>query len=238
MQLVFFVFGKHVIIIIIIALIQVDQKRRNSDGIRSTSFLKDEDNTSIAITPSKDGGYVGCYVDTEEDRDMTGSHTFNTHSSVSSCRSFCQLYLFFGLQGGSECYCSNEFGSHGRAQEHECSMPCKQDSNSSQTCGVVLRNSVHRTVHFPYKYVGCFRDNTTDRDLNVLKPANSDPLKCQRACSSYKYFGLQSSGKCYCGNSYGKYGAADESSCDMNCLQDFRFTCGGALTNRVFSKVT
>ena len=81
MQLVFFVFGKHVIIIIIIALIQVDQKRRNSDGIRSTSFLKDEDNTSIAITPSKDGGYVGCYVDTEEDRDMKGQHTFNTHSS-------------------------------------------------------------------------------------------------------------------------------------------------------------
>ena len=180
---------------------------------------------------------MGCYVDTEEDRDMTGPHTFS--SSVSSCRSFCQFYLFFGLQGGgSECYCSNEFGSHGRAQEHECSMPCKQDSDSSQTCGGVLRNSVYRTVHFPYKYVGCFRDNATDRDLNVLKSAKCDPLKCQSVCSSFKYFGLQFSGECYCGNSYGKYGAADESSCDMSCSQDFRFKCGGALTNSVFAKVT
>jgi hypothetical protein len=75
-------------------------------------------------------------------------------------------------------------------------------------------------------FLGCFIDKA-DRDMPFGHRQNSWSHKdavfklgeretCFEKCSSngYAYAGLQWKGECWCGNSYGKYGEADQSKCD------------------------
>uniref|UniRef100_A0A1I8HRT3 WSC domain-containing protein n=1 Tax=Macrostomum lignano TaxID=282301 RepID=A0A1I8HRT3_9PLAT len=59
---------------------------------------------------------------------------------------------------------------------------------------------------------------------------------CSNACSlgGFAYFGLQYSSECFCGASYGSYGAAS-SGCDMLCSGSSKQYCGGALRNSMFA---
>ena len=52
--------------------------------------------------------------------------------------------------------------------------------------------------------------------------------------SGFAYFGAQFSRQCYCGTSYDKHGAADESDCDMVCLGNANQTCGARWRNSVY----
>ena len=64
-----------------------------------------------------------------------------------------------------------------------------------------------------FAYLGCYIDNGGSRDLSG--PAHtvaSTPLtaaqECATHCSEYTYFGLQWTNECFCGNTFGGYGAA------------------------------
>ena len=50
---------------------------------------------------------------------------------------------------------------------------------------------------------------------------------------NFKYAGLQYENQCWCGNSYGSFGAADPSICNMSCPIGNR-TCGGKWANDVY----
>lgn len=72
-----------------------------------------------------------------------------------------------------------------------------------------------------YQYVGCFKDDKSDRDLPVLKRLGKnrrhlDLEACSTICSGYKFFARQGNGKCFCGNSYGRHGPASHCRCDSN----------------------
>lgn len=87
-----------------------------------------------------------------------------------------------------------------------------------------------------YQYVGCFRDDKSDRDLPFLKWSrnrNLDLVACSTLCSGYKFFARQGNGKCFCGNSYGRHGPESRCRCDrkqigrlMNCV--YRYEEGEA----------
>jgi len=73
-----------------------------------------------------------------------------------------------------------------------------------------------------FRYLGCFNDNNGRRDLTGSGPdaVASDPLnaaeECASFCDGYTYFGLQYTNECFCGNSYGSQGVADETDCDAD----------------------
>ena len=86
-------------------------------------------------------------------------------------------------------------------------------------------------------YVGCFKDNIEDRDfiglfsLSMNKGASE---LCEDFCNGYYYFALQNGGECFCGNQFGKHGAAPEDDCNYTCKSDTTKMCGGALRNSVY----
>ena len=96
------------------------------------------------------------------------------------------------------------------------------------------------------KYLGCFRDQLTGnpfalttqgRDLNgfASNDANMTSAHCIALCRSqgFAYAGVEYSTNCFCGNSYGRSGAAD--NCNMACGGNPAEMCGGYFANSVYS---
>lgn len=121
-----------------------------TEHARSVTFLYDETNHSLSSLPVREDGYIGCYKDQVEERDLSGIYGYPTdrarfrNPSPALCSVYCRQYLYYGLQAGGECYCGNEFGQHGAAPESECNNKCSKDP--SKMCGGVLRNSVYKNL--------------------------------------------------------------------------------------------
>ena len=92
-------------------------------------------------------------------------------------------------------------------------------------------------------YQGCYRDDTESRDLPFYvwgKDAGRSAGECMDECvkRGYTYAGLQDGGVCYCGNTFGSYGSANESDCSSKCYGYTRQNCGGSLHNAVYKTKT
>ena len=61
---------------------------------------------------------------------------------------------------------------------------------------------------------------------------HSTPENVSVLFQGYKYAGTQYSKECFCGDSYDKYGPAD--NCDMACSGDASQTCGGTWALQVY----
>lgn len=85
-------------------------------------------------------------------------------------------------------------------------------------------------------YLGCFRD-TSDLDLSghLERSAQNTPQRCVATCLGlgYVYAAVQYGESCLCGDSYGRYGNAD--NCDYACTGDPAQTCGGYSANAVYA---
>ncbi|CAM9392492.1 unnamed protein product [Discosporangium mesarthrocarpum] len=68
------------------------------------------------------------------------------HLTLEACADWCvgRGQSVVGLQGGSHCFCGNDFGGpgHHRLPEKKCLEPCAGDP--SQHCGGSTRNSIFR----------------------------------------------------------------------------------------------
>uniref|UniRef100_A0A1I8J5B6 Protein kinase domain-containing protein n=1 Tax=Macrostomum lignano TaxID=282301 RepID=A0A1I8J5B6_9PLAT len=104
-------------------------------------------------------------------------------------------------------------------------------------------------------YLGCYVDKEARRDINGLRNLISigsfrvtscncvsngremSPEFCAAICAlnGFVYFGLQYSKECFCGNSYGSYGKANESDCSLKCSGNSNKICGGYYRNSVFA---
>lgn len=90
-------------------------------------------------------------------------------------------------------------------------------------------------------YVGCFKDGgnpygTSGRDMSAYSEGARDMTieKCLTICESkgYAFAGLQFRKHCFCDNSYGSKGPAD--NCNMYCSGNISQTCGGSWANSVY----
>jgi hypothetical protein len=85
-------------------------------------------------------------------------------------------------------------------------------------------------------YVGCFRDRSA-RDLDGYAKIVPDLTieKCIDICrkEGFAYAGMQVGSRCFCGNSYGRYGRTN--NCNKKCFGDNSQICGGPWANSVFS---
>lgn len=84
-------------------------------------------------------------------------------------------------------------------------------------------------------YIGCFKD-TSDFDLDgfLVRSSTNTPESCIAICRNkgFAFAAVQYGESCLCGNSYGKYGAAD--NCNYKCTGDGSKICGGYSANSVY----
>ncbi len=84
-------------------------------------------------------------------------------------------------------------------------------------------------------YLGCFKDRK-DRDISgfSFNAPNMTKDLCLEKCrqKGFSYAGLQYSRYCFCGNSYGKLGKAN--NCNMPCAGNKSEICGGGWANSVY----
>ena len=88
-----------------------------------------------------------------------------------------------------------------------------------------------------YDYVGCYSEATAGRALGGKAPPAPDDgttiESCLASCQGYKYFGMEFSNECYCGDSFGAGAALQESQdrdvngCSMTCGGNATEYCGG-----------
>jgi hypothetical protein len=87
-------------------------------------------------------------------------------------------------------------------------------------------------------YVGCYIDND-NRDLNGYNTSDNTmtPGQCLSICQqmNYKYYGVQFSSYCFCGDTYGKYGSVPYTECNMTCAGDKALDCGASWRNSIYS---
>ena len=84
-------------------------------------------------------------------------------------------------------------------------------------------------------FLGCFRDEAV-RDLSGPGMSAGDMTagRCVAWCrdQGFPYAGAQYGSQCFCGNTYGRYGPAN--NCNMRCAGDPSQACGGEWANSVF----
>ena len=87
------------------------------------------------------------------------------------------------------------------------------------------------------RLLGCFRDPNSPFDLDghLGRSAQNTPQSCINTCANlgFKFAGVQYSESCLCGNSYGRFGPAN--NCNMPCTGDSNQICGGGNANSVYS---
>eukprot|EP00128_Syssomonas_multiformis_P016964 Colp12_sorted_trinity150504_noHs@886 len=92
----------------------------------------------------------------------------------------------------------------------------------------------------PPGYVGCFKDSPyRDLGFHYLKSDSMTPTQCQSTCAqlNYRFAGVQNQNECWCGKRFGLLGRAEETECDIPCLGDPDFICGGRWRNSVYESV-
>mmetsp|Transcript_292 Transcript_292/g.945 ORF Transcript_292/g.945 Transcript_292/m.945 type:complete len:391 (+) Transcript_292:287-1459(+) len=100
--------------------------------------------------------------------------------------------------------------------------------------------------------VGCFHDHQSNGECDLPtiiqghckgEPKATIPYPlttelCNSLCyarnSSFKYFGTQYGFGCFCGDTYGRFGAASPSACNSTCPGNKQEICGGANLNSVW----
>ena len=86
-------------------------------------------------------------------------------------------------------------------------------------------------------HLGCFKDpnNPYNLDGYLDRSDNNTPQRCIEVCrqKGFAYAGVEWSQSCLCGNSYDKFGPAD--NCNMPCTGDPNKICGGFGSNDVYT---
>lgn len=83
-----------------------------------------------------------------------------------------------------------------------------------------------------WKYRGCYIDSMKDRVLKTrrMRLGAMTVQRCAEVCKGYRYFGVEYSDECYCGDTLVS-GAKQvpDVMCDRVCMADYRHYCGGSL---------
>ncbi|XP_032238898.2 uncharacterized protein LOC5513456 isoform X2 [Nematostella vectensis] len=114
-----------------------------------------------------------------------------------------------------------------------------QEMSTGSSLTEKQRDEKKEDVLLLFQKLGCYRDEGKRHDIRAkINVQSVTQENCARACAleerGYSYFGLQNSDQCYCGHHYGRYGKADEASCDKPCKDNADENCGGNATNMVY----
>jgi hypothetical protein len=108
---------------------------------------------------------------------------------------------------------------------------CEEAESLAGVPGACSGSKTGKTGH-----IGCYKDTSAfDLDGFLERSRMNTPERCIAACRAkgFKYAGVQYGESCLCGNSYGKYGKAD--NCNYKCTGDSSKICGGYNANSVYA---
>lgn len=195
--------------------------------------------------------YQGCYTEgTSAHALSTLSETKNT-MTYEECSAFCVDYAYFGVENGTQCYCSNYFSTgSAKTKETDCTVPCAGDA--SELCGAVSRLNVYyqtgvktgapavQTRVGNYDYLGCYSEATKGHALsaNATAAKNMTEEACGTFCSTYGYskFGVENATLCFCGETLASGSTAQaESQCSLACGGDAFALCGATSRLNVYT---
>jgi hypothetical protein len=150
--------------------------------------------------------YLGCYSGKDINSVSSLVRVGGSKVRASTCQYLCYakstMYDLYLLHGGA-CFC-------GKSQQNQVpSSPLNPTSSCTTLCPSLQGVD-------EYEEIGCFFDQSGDRDLPLDVTSSItgavDADKCSIACNGYAFFGVQGQPtvKCFCGNSYGRHGTASD----------------------------
>ena len=89
-----------------------------------------------------------CYID-DGTRDLDHYHEIPSKNtapdSILWCRQYCGSagFDYAGVQFTKQCFCGNQYGQFGKADDSDCNMICKDGIN---ICGGGWRNNVYTSI--------------------------------------------------------------------------------------------
>ncbi len=85
--------------------------------------------------------------------------------------------------------------------------------------------------------IGCYVDESPVHDLTgrSMSMSNLTVESCNAFCGGYGAFAVEDRTWCFCGDQYGRYGAAPVGDCYMSCAGNTSETCGGFLRENVYT---
>ncbi|KAJ6258342.1 hypothetical protein Dda_6382 [Drechslerella dactyloides] len=198
--------------------------------------------------------FVGCWSDSTGNRSLKDKTTANNNINITSCASTCAGYTYMATSYGNESDMYSFCGAASRLSlyvKNGTSLPSTSTSamssttSTSRTSSAVTTATTTRTSTTSatstasglanWDYTGCWTDNVADRSLQDLSynAADNSLQKCATFCAGYKYFGVEYSSECYCGNNLGGSSAL-EADCYKTCSGSNE-TCGGDNRLNVYS---
>ncbi|RDW89749.1 hypothetical protein BP6252_01781 [Coleophoma cylindrospora] len=204
--------------------------------------------TCTSIVPQPSGTYsgmtyAGCYTD-QTPQSFKYMAYDNSSNSVEFCTYTCAKlgYSVAGMEYSSQCFCGNGLTAKAsKIANQGCYSACA--GNSSEVCGGSFRLSVWSngtptilaepsapaTIN-DYAHQGCYLDNNPSRALTgtgYTSPSSMTLESCAAFCASYKYFGVEYSQECYCGNSIASGDTnTTATDCSMTCTGNSLQLCG------------
>ncbi|MBI4891168.1 MAG: WSC domain-containing protein [Acidobacteria bacterium] len=197
--------------------------------------------------------YLGCFTD-QPKRDLDGLQTHAAGPAACTATCTAKGFKYAAMQAGTFCFCGNSYGRYG------ISNGCRAcPGDSSQNCGGSYANAVWslagsspapppspppKPVASPtsaaaspalggaWKFLGCFTDKP-QRDLDGLQTSANGPAACTALCAArgFPFAAMQAGNYCFCGKTYGRYGASNEC---RPCRDDPSQSCGGSYANAVW----
>lgn len=194
---------------------------------------------------------VGCVAEPSSGRAL-GLQSFTAANMTrAACVNFCQSFglPLAGIEYGSECYCDkamrNGASNTTLLSAYECGSKCS--GNSYETCGgsrtLSLYNNpdLYATKPLPvgWSATGCYKEASGSRALKGYSFSGNTMTQesCMAACQTrnFTYAGVEYGRECYCSNTLGGPGAADDADCSMPCAADGNSQCGGPSRLNVFT---
>ncbi len=147
----------------------------------------------------------------------------------------CKDYsIWRNIQTGKMSIVVGKFGTAGYGWEFEDGPMCCEEAESLS--GIKGACSGSHEGGGKAGYIGCYKD-TSAFDLNGFLQVSqtNTPQACIATClgKGFAFAGVQYGQSCLCGNSYGKYGKAD--NCNYKCTGDSGQICGGYTANNIYS---
>ncbi|KAH6667842.1 WSC domain-containing protein [Halenospora varia] len=218
-----------------------------STSITSTTLLTSTLTTSTTASTTSTNptglpsvgvySFVSCWAEPDDGRALSAAFKGTDDMTLETCAAFCSTYPYFGTEWSSECWCGDKLTSGSNAAPLlDCDYTCAGDA--TEMCGGSRRLSLYQNVNWrapedpssigSYEFYGCVTDSPA-RTLTASSLTSSAMTLelCATFCSSYKYFGVEWSVECYCGNDF-TAGAAlvDSSECSMTCGGNSEELCG------------
>ena len=185
--------------------------------------------------------YLGCYVDSEGDRTLTGKFVKGVQALTTEyCADFCSGFDYFGTEYGQECYCGLATDTF-NVMSMACTKTCKGDDD--QICGgnnaISIYEGTGELPPVPEGYLGCYGDMQDDRIFgDKITSIEMDLENCAQHCIGNMFYGVQYGKECWCGPmgaDYAKHGIS--TACTKPCMGNNAQTCGGGNAMDVYEYV-